>query len=102
MTSRKEGLAYIHSPCPTGWRFPENKTVEVARLAVLTGMWPLLEVNHDIFRLNIKPRELRPVSEHLRLQGRFKHLTEKEVAEMQELVNGNWKRPLMLDGKSVF
>ena len=99
-----EGLAYIHvqTPCPTGWRFPESKTVEVARLAVLTGMWPLIEVERGVFKLTYKPTKLKPVVEYLRLQGRFNHLSEAEIAEIQELVNKKWSKLLELDGKNIW
>jgi len=31
-------MLIIHSPCPTGWRFEADKTLEVARLAVQTQL----------------------------------------------------------------
>jgi len=38
----KTGWPYIHllSPCPTGWRFPSEKGIEIARLAVETNFSP--------------------------------------------------------------
>jgi homotetrameric NADPH-dependent glutamate synthase len=40
------GPAYVHiySPCPTGWRSETNTSVEVARDAVLSNVFPLYEV----------------------------------------------------------
>jgi NADPH-dependent glutamate synthase beta subunit-like oxidoreductase/pyruvate/2-oxoacid:ferredoxin oxidoreductase beta subunit len=40
------GPAYIHiySPCPTGWRSETDTSVEVARMAVLSNVFPLYEV----------------------------------------------------------
>jgi len=104
IVERNEGLAYIHiqSPCPTGWRFPESKTVEVARLAVLTGMWPLIEIDHGLFKLTFKPAKLRPISDYLRIQGRFRHLSNSEIAEIQRIVENNWKKLLELDGKRLW
>ncbi len=104
VVEKGEGLAYIHvqTPCPTGWRFPESKTVEVARLAVLTGMWPLIEVDHGVFKLSVKLPKLRPVAEYIRLQGRFRHLSDDDIAEIQDFVNKNWKKLLELDGKVMW
>ena len=31
------------SPCPTGWDFDPKDTVEIGRLAIKTGVWPLKE-----------------------------------------------------------
>ena len=104
VVERDEGLAYIHvqTPCPTGWRFPESKTVEVARLAVLTGLWPLIEIDHGLFRLTFKPTKLRPVNDYLRIQGRFRHLSDSEIAEIQKIVENNWRRLLELHGKKLW
>ena len=42
----------VHVPCPLGWGFPSNKTVEMGRLAVETGLYPLYEMeNGQITRL---------------------------------------------------
>jgi homotetrameric NADPH-dependent glutamate synthase len=40
------GPAYLHiySPCPTGWRSAGDKSVELARMAVLSRVFPLYEV----------------------------------------------------------
>lgn len=41
-----KGPAYVHifSPCPTGWRCQPNESVEMARLAVLSHVFPLYEI----------------------------------------------------------
>jgi pyruvate ferredoxin oxidoreductase beta subunit len=82
----EKGFKYIHvlTPCPSGWRFPENKTIEVGRLAVETGLWKLYEVVNGKRRLTYQPREKIPVSEYLKLQGRFRHLKEDEIASIQQ------------------
>ena len=81
-----EGPAFIHvlCPCPPGWRFPDKLAVEVGRLAVLTGLWPLYEVVNGEYRLTVPVPRRKPVEEYLKIQGRFKHLTEKEIAEIQQ------------------
>ena len=40
------GPAYLHiySPCPTGWRCGIEESVEMARLAVQSKVFPLFEV----------------------------------------------------------
>ncbi|MFQ5710753.1 MAG: thiamine pyrophosphate-dependent enzyme [Candidatus Geothermarchaeales archaeon] len=94
-----EGLAYIHlhQPCTTGWRFPPEKTVEVARLAVLTGAWPVFEIEGGELKINIRLKQLRPIQEYLRLQGRFRHLTEEETARIQGTVQRRWEELLKLE-----
>ena len=88
------GPAYIHihTPCPTGWRFPPEKTIEVARLAVLSGMWILYEVENGVFKLNVKISKRKPVKEYLSIQGRFRHLTAEDLEKIQKEVDENCKR----------
>jgi len=88
----------VSAPCPTGWRFDPSKTVEVARLGVQTGIWPLYEiVDGQKFKLNYKPKELKPVSEFFKDQGRFRHLNATETAEIQKRTTDNWEKLLKLD-----
>jgi len=95
-------ILIINSPCPTGWRYDPSKTIELGRLSVQTGIWPLYEIlDGRKFRLTYKPRELRPVGEALTLQGRFRHMTEEEVASIQSIVTDEWNRLLEFDGKEL-
>lgn len=89
-----EGPTYIHvhCPCPPGWRFDSGKTIEVARLAVLSGAWVLYEVENGVSRVTFKPPKRRQVSDYLKLQGRFRHLTDAEIAEIQRTVDERCKR----------
>ncbi len=86
------GFKYFHiqAPCATGWRFPEHKTVEIARLAVETGFWFLYEVDHGAFNITYRPPKRRPVEDYLRLQGRFQHLTEEDIRMLQSGVDERW------------
>ena len=89
-----KGPTYIqvHAPCVPGWRITENKTIEVARLAVLTGAWILYEVENGKPNVTFKPPKRKPVAEYLKLQGRFRHLTDEEIAEIQRMVDEQCKR----------
>ena len=82
----------VHAPCTPGWRIDNNKTIEVARLAVLTGAWILYEVENGKLNVTLKPPKRRPVADYLKMQGRFKHLTEAEIAEIQRMVDEQCKR----------
>jgi len=86
------GPAYIHvlSVCPTGWRCPPDLTIRMGRLAVETGIFPLYEVENGKYWLSIDSSELRPVTDYMKLQGRFRHLSEEVVEEIQERVKAEY------------
>ena len=87
-----QGPAYIHvlSPCPTGWRFPTDLTVRIGRLAVETGLFPLYEIEKGKYRLNLDPPEIRPIKDYMKLQGRYRHLTDEIIEEIQERVQDRY------------
>jgi len=97
------GFKYIHvlQPCPTGWRYPPDRTVEMSRLAVQTRMWNLYEIENGTFRVTLKPRP-RPVSDYLSLQGRFAHLKKENMQEIQARADDDWKRLEWLDGRNMW
>jgi pyruvate ferredoxin oxidoreductase beta subunit len=89
-----KGPAYIQilSACPTGWRCPTDNAIEVSRMAVQTGMFPLYEVENGNYKLTYNPETLKPVADYLKGQGRFRHLTENEIAKIQNKVNEDWNK----------
>lgn len=101
-----DGPAFLNviSPCPRGWRHEPSETIEIARLATETCIWPLFEVENGVWKLNYKPREKKPVEEWFRAQGRFRHLFtpafEHVIAEVQERVDREWERLLRLCGEA--
>ncbi|MGZ7132480.1 MAG: pyruvate synthase subunit PorB, partial [Halobacteriota archaeon] len=70
------GPAYlqIHAPCNIGWGFDSAKTIEVARLAVETGLWMMYEIVDGELTNVMKVRNQQPVEQYLKLQKRFAHL----------------------------
>ena len=88
------GPAYIHvlSVCPTGWRCPTDITIRIGRLAVQTGVFPIYEVEDGQYKLNVNPTQLKPVSEYLKLQGRFRHLSEDTIEQIQQRVTKEYAK----------
>ncbi len=81
----------VFSPCPTGWKYSPQLTVKLARLAVQSNLFPLIEIeNGTKWKLTKKINRVKPIGEYLKLQGRFKHLKEKDIAQIQEIVDENW------------
>ncbi len=69
------------SPCPTGWDYDPQETVNIGKLAVKCGVWPLKEyINGEIKHTKI-PHKRLAVVDYLKTQGRFKHLFEPVLNE---------------------
>lgn len=83
------------APCPTGWGYDPEHSVEIARLAVKTGIWPLKEyVDGTVVHTRV-PHPRAPVETYLKLQGRFEHLfnphrNETRLREIQDAVDAYW------------
>ncbi|ACJ75007.1 pyruvate oxidoreductase subunit beta [Thermosipho africanus H17ap60334] len=90
------------SPCVRFWRVNDDKAVEISKLAVETGYWPLYEVERGVYRVTKKVKELKPVREFIEKQGRFRPLLKRPDAdeiinELQEYVTSRWERLLALE-----
>jgi pyruvate ferredoxin oxidoreductase beta subunit len=89
-----KGPSYLQilSVCPTGWRCPTESAIEVGRLAAQTGMFPLYEVENGKHRITVNFDTLKPVADYLKLQGRFRHLSEADINHIQQRVNEDWTK----------
>jgi pyruvate ferredoxin oxidoreductase beta subunit len=89
-------LLLVLAPCPTGWDFDPQDAVEIGRLAVRTGIWPLKEyVDGRVVHTRARRPRL-PVERYLERQGRFAHLFQPErreavLDEIQARVDAYWQ-----------
>ena len=90
-------LVHALAPCPPGWDFDPADAIEIGRLAVKTGAWPLKEyVDGKVTHTRV-PHPRVPVEEYLKRQGRFRHLFEPErdaatIAQIQARVDAYWEK----------
>ena len=90
------GTTFIHvlSPCPQGWKIHFEKSIEVARLAVDSKVFPLYEViNGEEYHISVEPKNL-PVEDYLKQQPASPTLERKTS-------NSSSKKWIM-NGKSCF
>jgi len=89
-----EGPAYLHvlSVCPTGWRSAPENSIKLGRLAVETGIFPLYEVENGKYRLSVDFPKLKSIKEYIRLQGRFRHLTDSMIEEIEGRVHREYEQ----------
>tara|TARA_B100002003_G_scaffold236983_1_gene253537 strand:+ start:1007 stop:1930 length:924 start_codon:yes stop_codon:yes gene_type:complete len=84
------------APCPPGWGFEPSRSVEIGRLAVRTGIFPLKEYIDGRVVHNRIPHPRLPVEDYLQTQQRFAHLfepgrDEKRIGEIQAAVDTYWR-----------
>lgn len=96
-----DGPSYLSIlvPCIPGWKIQTNQTIQLAKLAVLTGIYPVVEyVNGQLTEAMKLPANRPPVEDYLKSQGRFKHLfdhergQEEQIAYIQKLADENVRK----------
>jgi pyruvate ferredoxin oxidoreductase beta subunit/2-oxoisovalerate ferredoxin oxidoreductase beta subunit len=91
-----KGMRFIavNIPCLPGWGLADNQGITSSRLAVECGMFPLYEVaNGYEYTLNWKNKS-KPVDEYLKMQKRYRHLTDEAIGEIQASIDADWERLL--------
>jgi pyruvate ferredoxin oxidoreductase beta subunit len=100
-----EGPAFLHvfAPCPRGWRSDPAKTIEYAKLAVESCVFPVYEVVRGKYELStpsklvsLAPQKKKAVTEYLKGQGRYRHLFtpqgKKVLDELQRFTDERWAK----------
>jgi len=88
LEASKRGFAYIHlfSPCPTGWGYESNMGIEVARNAVKSNFFPLIEYENSKLTLKDNKNTIS-VAEFINGIKKFKHLSEESIEQLQNSVD---------------
>ena len=92
LDSGRPSLVQLLAPCPKGWVFPPEETVEIGQMALNTGMWVLWEYEKGRFKITSKPTARKKIREYVTKQGRFSHLWKNEAVleYMQLTVDEQW------------
>ncbi len=99
------GARYIEIfvPCPLGWGSIPGDTIKIARLAVESGMYPLLEGAYGEITAVTKIRKRVPVADYLKLQKRFAHVFKPanahQLEQLQAIADRNINRFDLISGK---
>lgn len=82
----KEGLVYLHvfCPCTVGWKVQPDSSIQVCRAAVQTNYFPLWESENGDYRVTQNVSKQKPISEMLKLIGKFKHLGDEDIDILQQ------------------
>ena len=95
-------LLMFDGPCPPGHKTDPALSISVARLAVETKLFPLFELERQRYRISYFPEKGLPVTECLKLQGRFKHLFQPDIQAVLEEIQAHadcyWQQLLAKQG----
>ena len=90
-----KGAAYmmIYTPCQKGFVYETPRSIDLGRLVVECGLYPIWEWDPERreYDYSFRPQNMRPVSEYLKLQGRFGHLHAEHIATLQKFANEQWR-----------
>ena len=94
MEAVKHGFVYLHvfTPCPTGWKMPTAKSVEITRVAVNTNYFPLWEMENGQFRFTHQVEERQPIETFVKYMRRFSHMSKEQLETLQELVDRRYSK----------
>lgn len=87
------GFRFLHvlSPCPTGWKSEPADGIELVRLAVAAGLYPVCHVEDgERWTIEVEPTFRHDALErYFALQGRFKGGV--DVARVEQEVSRHWR-----------
>jgi pyruvate ferredoxin oxidoreductase beta subunit len=106
LSCSETAVIFVPSPCIAGWKFKEGKTIELAKLASQTGLFPTFLKKKgetgSLRHVSLDSKQRTPILRFLTPQRRFHHLVhekngepavvkgrEKEVALIQDWADRN-------------
>lgn len=96
LTFRGPTFVHVFSPCPPGWRYSTEKTVEIGKLAVNSGIWVLYEREHGKLTISSPSKAAMkkpvPLENYLSLQGRFRGIDAGTVGLLRDQIAENHRR----------
>lgn len=91
----QRGFRFLHvlSPCPTGWKSEPAEGLDLVRLAVRSGLYPVYEVfDGERVVVNIEPdQDDEALARYFGAQGRFKK-AEVDLGAIRAEIDRSWRK----------
>lgn len=89
----KTGFAYLHvfTPCLVGARIASDASITYARDAVKNNYFPLWEAEYKEFRITQKVSKPKPIRDMIKSVGKYKHMSDQEIDDLQAHVDKKMK-----------
>jgi pyruvate ferredoxin oxidoreductase beta subunit/2-oxoisovalerate ferredoxin oxidoreductase beta subunit len=98
------GFRFLHvlAPCPTGWKSEPALGMELIRLAVQSGLFPVVEVfDGKRYAINVEPAfSDEALDMYLSLQRRFARLG-LSAGQLRPAIDRHWQNLRVLSGRIV-
>lgn len=89
------GFRFLHvfAPCPTGWKSEQAEGINLIRMAVDSGLFPVMEIfDGETRQINVEPSMSDEALEtYFSSQGRFKK-NKVDIATIRAAIDANWAR----------
>lgn len=97
-----KGTKFMHifAPCPTGWKMDPGLSVKIAKEAMSCRAFNLFEIESGMYKVNMKPKKT-PFKDYLFKQGRFKHMPEELINELETELDRAYDELLRLEDLSA-
>ncbi len=92
MARKTRGFRFLLmlSPCPIGWKSEPDESVELIRVAVACGVFPLYEVfDGERFRINARP-DATPLTQYVSHQKRYTR-SRLDLYVLDEQIKKRWR-----------
>jgi pyruvate ferredoxin oxidoreductase beta subunit/2-oxoisovalerate ferredoxin oxidoreductase beta subunit len=92
---------HLHAPCPTGWKSEPSEGVELIRLAVQSGIYPVYEVfDGERVEINIESElSMEAARRYFESQGRFGKVP-VDYDRVQSGIERQWRKLRRLTGEA--
>ncbi len=97
MEGNGTALVLIHSPCPTGWIFPAQDTVKLAKLAIDSRFFPLWELSEGKLSITLKVESSEKIEQYIKSQDRYRNLKSDIIPLIRKSVDREYTRLLDLE-----
>jgi pyruvate/2-oxoacid:ferredoxin oxidoreductase beta subunit len=98
------GFRFVHilSPCPTGWKSEPADGIELVRMAVRSGLYPVVEIfDGERLTVNVEPDFSRAaLARYFESQGRFGKAP-VDLDHVSAAIERNWRRLRALEAAAA-
>lgn len=100
MERKGTALVLIHSPCPTGWIFPAQDTVKLAKLAIDSRFFPLWELSDGKLSITLKVESSEKIEQYIKSQDRYRNIKSEVIPLIRKSVDREYIRLLDLEKRN--